>query len=37
MVERLLKAGANPNTAIATGETPIMTCAARAALPRSGC
>ena len=28
MVARLLKAGANPNTIIATGESPIMTCAA---------
>ena len=27
-VERLLKAGAHPNAAIGTGETPIMTCAA---------
>jgi uncharacterized protein len=27
-VTRLLKAGANPNTVIATGESPIMTCAA---------
>jgi ankyrin len=26
-VELLLKAGANPNTPIATGETPLMTCA----------
>ena len=28
MVARLLKAGANPDTRIATGEPPIMTCAA---------
>ena len=28
MVARLLKAGANPNTLVATGESPIMTCAA---------
>ena len=27
LVELLLNAGANPNTRIATGETPIMTCA----------
>ena len=27
MVEKLLKAGANPNTAQQTGETPLMTCA----------
>ncbi len=27
LVEQLLKAGANPNMPIATGETPIMTCA----------
>ena len=27
LVDLLLKAGANPNTPIATGETPIMTCA----------
>jgi ankyrin repeat protein len=27
LVELLLKAGANPNAAIATGETPLMTCA----------
>ena len=27
LVELLLKAGADPNTPIATGETPIMTCA----------
>ena len=26
-MERLLNAGANPNSAIATGETPLMTCA----------
>ena len=26
-VRLLLKSGANPNTAIATGETPLMTCA----------
>ena len=28
MVARLLKAGANPDTRIATGEPPVMTCAA---------
>jgi uncharacterized protein len=28
LVERLLGAGADPNAAIATGETPVMTCAA---------
>jgi ankyrin repeat protein len=27
MVERLLKADANPNAALKTGETPLMTCA----------
>jgi len=27
IVEALLKSGANPNTPIATGETPLMTCA----------
>src|SRR5262245_45261366 len=27
LVDLLLKAGADPNTAIATGETPLMTCA----------
>ena len=27
LVERLLTGGANPNLAIATGETPLMTCA----------
>ena len=27
LVRLLLKSGANPNTAIATGETPLMTCA----------
>ena len=26
-VRLLLKSGANPNTTIATGETPLMTCA----------
>ncbi len=27
LVRALLKSGANPNTPVATGETPLMTCA----------
>ena len=37
-VRSLLKSGANPNTPVATGETPLMTCAQdRAARTRFAC
>src|SRR6185503_6014536 len=32
LVDLLLSAGAKPDTAIATGETPLMTCASSGAL-----
>ena len=37
MVERLLSAGASPDTSIATGETPLMTCAGAGSAERSVC